>query len=157
MHVQRGWALRRSRQRSKDTHRCLVCRKADTAARLCDEVLPRVRVRQWVQSLPYEIRHRLAWDGTLISAVLAVFQRVVHGWYRHQAKARGFADGRCGAVTFVPRFGSALNFNQYLHMLMLDGVYIVRGDGAPRFMPAPRLTDAGVQEYVIGRSVKNKP
>ena len=45
---------------------------------------------------------------------------------------------------FVPRFGSALNFNQYLHMLMLDGVYIVRGDGAPCFMPAPRLTDAGV-------------
>ena len=40
---------------------------ADTAARLTDEVLPRVPVRQWVLSLPYEIRYRLAWDGDLVA------------------------------------------------------------------------------------------
>jgi len=34
-----------------------------------------VPVRQWVLSLPYEIRYRLAWDGKLIAAVLAVFLR----------------------------------------------------------------------------------
>ena len=42
---------------------CCGRRMADTAARLVDEVLPRVPVRQWVLSLPYEIRYRLAYDG----------------------------------------------------------------------------------------------
>jgi hypothetical protein len=36
-------------------------RMVDTAARLVDEVLPPVPVRQWVLSLPFEIRYRLAW------------------------------------------------------------------------------------------------
>ena len=40
-------------------------RMVDTAARLTDEVLPHVPVRQWVLSLPFEIRYRLAWDGDL--------------------------------------------------------------------------------------------
>ena len=48
---------------------------ADTAARLTDEILPAVPVRQWVLSMPFEIRYRLAWDGKLVSAVLAVFLR----------------------------------------------------------------------------------
>ena len=84
-------------------------RMVDTAARLIDEVLPPVPVRQWVLSLPFEIRYRLAWDGKLVSAVLAVFLRVVYGWYRRQAKGQGHDDGRCGSVSFVQRFGSALN------------------------------------------------
>jgi len=54
-----------------------------------------------------EIRYRLAWDGRLVSAVLAVFLRVVYGWYRRQANKQGHAEGRCGSVTFVQRFGSA--------------------------------------------------
>ena len=37
---------------------CSGRRMADTAARLVDEVLPRVPVRQWVLSFPYEIRYR---------------------------------------------------------------------------------------------------
>ena len=111
-------------------------------------MLARVPVRQWVLSLPYEIRYRLAWDGALVSAMLGVFQRVVHGWYRRQAKVRGFAGGRCGAVTFVQRFGSALNLNPHLHVLVLDGVYIAGADGSPRFLPAPRLTDADVRKIV---------
>jgi hypothetical protein len=35
------------------------------AARLVDEVLPRVPVRQWVLSVPYRLRYLLAWDHAL--------------------------------------------------------------------------------------------
>ena len=87
-------------------------------------------VRQFVLSFPYEIRYRLAWDSELISAVLAAFLRAVGGWYRRQAKALGYARGRCGSVTFVQRFGSSLNINPHLHVLFLDGVY-VDGDEGP--------------------------
>jgi hypothetical protein len=122
---------------------CTSCsgrRMADTAARLVDDVLPRVPVRQFVLSFPYEIRYRLAWDGELVSSVLGVFLRVVGRWYRRQAQAAGHAQGRCGSVTFVQRFGSSLNVNPHVHVLMLDGVF-VDGDEGPQFVPAPRLTD----------------
>ena len=44
-------------------------RMAERAAYLVDEVLPQVPVRQWVLTLPYRLRYRLAWktvwrDGT---------------------------------------------------------------------------------------------
>jgi hypothetical protein len=38
-------------------------RMAETAAFLVDQVLPRAPVRQWVLSLPIELRYRLAYDS----------------------------------------------------------------------------------------------
>ena len=110
----------------------------DTAARLTDEIRPAVPVRQWVLSLPLEIRYRLAYDGPLIGAFLAVFLRTIQAWYRQQARAQGYTDVRCGSVTFVQRFGSALNHAPHFHVLMLDGVYACGEEGAaPVFVPVP--------------------
>ena len=39
---------------------CCGRRMADTAAHLCDDVLPHVPIRQWVLSLPFRIRYLLA-------------------------------------------------------------------------------------------------
>ena len=126
---------------------CSGRRMADTAARLVDDVLPRVPVRQWVLSFPYEMRYRLAYDGAWVSAVLAVFLRVVGRWYRRQAQAMGHDRARWGSVTLVQRFGSSLNLNPHVHVLMLDGVY-VDGDEAPVFVAAPPLSDQAVQQIV---------
>ena len=126
---------------------CCGRRMADTAARLVDDVLPRVPVRQWVLSFPYEMRYRLAYDGEWVSKVLAVFLRVVGGWYRRQAQAMGHDRARWGSVTFVQRFGSSLNLNPHMHVLMLDGVY-VDGEDAPVFVAAPPLSDQAVQQIV---------
>jgi hypothetical protein len=46
-------------------------RMAEGAAYLVDEVLPQVPVRQWVLTLPYRLRYRLAWDHALCRAVTA--------------------------------------------------------------------------------------
>ena len=41
---------------------------ADTSARLVDDVFPSdVPVRQWVLSLPINVRYRLAYDSKLLS------------------------------------------------------------------------------------------
>jgi hypothetical protein len=45
---------------------------ADTAAHLVDRVLPRVPVRQWVLSLPFGLRYRLARDRELTANTLVV-------------------------------------------------------------------------------------
>jgi hypothetical protein len=42
---------------------CLGRRMADTAAHLVDNVFPHVPVRQWVLSLPFEIRYRMSHGG----------------------------------------------------------------------------------------------
>ena len=46
---------------------CTGRRMADTSARLVDDTFPSdVPVRQWVLSLPIQIRYRLAYDGKLL-------------------------------------------------------------------------------------------
>ena len=49
-------------------------RMADTAAWLVDRVLPEVSVRQWVLTLPFALRYRLAFDAELTEmAVVACY------------------------------------------------------------------------------------
>jgi len=45
---------------------------------------------------------------------------------------------RCGSVSFVQRFGSALNLNPHFHVLMLDGVYATAEDGDAELCSSPR-------------------
>src|SRR5215813_7924071 len=60
-------------------------RMTECAARLVDEVLPQVPVRQWVLSVPYRLRYLLAWDHALARAVLGVYVRVLLGFQRERA------------------------------------------------------------------------
>ena len=88
---------------------------------------------------------------SLFSFLLAVFLRTVNAWYRRQARAQGYTGVRCGSVTFVQRFRSAINLNPHFHLLLFDGVYVTTDDGAaPVFIPAPPLEDEDVQVIVDG-------
>ncbi len=125
---------------------CTGRRMADTSARLVDDVFPPdVPVRQWVLSLPIQIRYRLAYDSKLLSSVLRVFLRVVHGWYRKQCMALGIKECQGGCVTFSQRFGSALNLNPHFHSLALDGVFNRKN---ATFHEAPPLRDEDVKRIV---------
>ncbi|HEY5720282.1 MAG TPA: transposase [Gammaproteobacteria bacterium] len=113
---------------------------ADTAAHLVDRVLPRVPVRQWVLSLPFGLRYRLAHDRGLTADVLRLFVRAIFVSLRRRCRRSWSTTDAAhgGAVTFVQRFGGALNLNVHFHTLVLDGVYRVReADGALRFHPLP--------------------
>jgi hypothetical protein len=113
---------------------------AETAAHLVDRVLPRVPVRQWVLSLPFGLRYRLAHDRELTAEVLRVFVRAVFASLRRQSRPTRSVPGPAhgGAVTFVQRFGGALNLNVHFHPLVLDGAYQSSGDDrALRFHAAP--------------------
>ena len=85
---------------------------ADTAAHLVDRVFPIVPARQWVLSLPFALRYRMAYDARLISDVLNVFIRALFGELQRRAHDEfGLRSSQCGAVTFVQRYGDALNAN----------------------------------------------
>ncbi len=115
-------------------------RMADTAAHLVDRVLPAAPVRQWVLTLPYSLRYRCAYDARLTSEVLRAFIRALFAELRRRVRRQwGVRAEQCGAVTFVQRFGSALDLNVHFHTLALDGAYThAVGRGQPtRFLPLP--------------------
>ena len=108
---------------------------ADTAAHLVDHILPIVPVRQWVLSTPFALRYKMAYDARLMSDVLNVFARAVLGHLRRRARNfMGLRDSQSGAVTFIQRYGDALNCSVHFHMLALDGVYRRARNQSPEFL-----------------------
>ena len=69
-----------------------------------------------------------------------------------RAKVGGYGPGErveVGAITFVQRFGGALNLNPHLHVLVADGAFVCPEDGrAPRFVATPAPTRAELVEVL---------
>jgi len=103
---------------------------SETAATQCDRVLPVVPYRQWVLSLPWELRLPVARDPSLLNAVSRVFFEEVRAWLRGVAGEVPGARVEVAAVTYVQRFGGSLNLNPHFHMLVADGVFVCRDDGS---------------------------
>lgn len=102
---------------------CAGRRMADSAAHLRDHVFPTAAVRQWVLTLPMQLRFLLAWRPKLIGLTLTLFLRALFAWQRRCARRQGISKPLCGAVTCIQRLGSALNLNLHFHTLVPDGVF----------------------------------
>jgi hypothetical protein len=69
--------------------------------------------------------------------MLRIFVRAVFASLRRRARTyRKIPKLHCGAVTFLQRYGDALNLNVHFHTLVLDGVYEPAEAGL-RFLPLP--------------------
>ena len=57
---------------------------------------------------------------------------------------------QAGSVTFIQRFGSAINVNVHVHPLFLEGVYVDRSAKGlkPRFVQVEPLSDAEIVDVV---------
>ena len=108
---------------------CGARRMAESAALLIDEVFPKVPIRQWVLSFPFQLRFLLARHPELMGHVLGIVYRTLSS---HLIKKAGNTKttAQTGSVTLIQRFGSALNLNVHFHMLFLDGVY-AEDEGRP--------------------------
>jgi len=120
---------------------CATRRMQGTAVHLLDHVVPHVPVRQWVLSLPRWARFLLARDPALITRALRIFLAEVFKSHRRRARAEGAVKPECGAITFVQRFGSALNLNVHFHSVVPDGAFVRMDDGAVRFVALPAPPD----------------
>ncbi len=94
------------------------------AAHLVDTVLPEVPYRQWVLSFPFKLRFIMARNQKLTNAALKIYLRAISSWQKRRAKRSGIMKSQAGAVTFIQRFGSALNLNIHFHTLVPDGVFV---------------------------------
>jgi hypothetical protein len=120
-------------------------RMAETAAHLVDHVFPEVPVRQWVLSVPYPIRYRLAYDSSLVRDVAQIFVRAIFSSIRRRAGIPSSnRKARCGAVGFIQRFSDALNLDVHFHFAALDGIYIENSKNELTFLPVGPPGDAEV-------------
>jgi hypothetical protein len=98
---------------------------------LTDHVLPDVPLRQWVLSVPFELRLLLAKHARALSAVGRIFVREILRWQVEQARRRISPSSsqpriqiRGGAICFPQRFGGSLNLNVHYHVAVPDGVFV---------------------------------
>ena len=126
---------------------------AQTAAHLVDHVIPPVPVRQWVISVPKRLRGMLADRPRAVAALTKIFLDEIE---RTLITASGVtattdmpraARPRLGGISFLHRFGSALNHHVHLHACVTDGVFVPAAaeagcDAPPAFLPARPITQA---------------
>src|SRR2546422_8244587 len=97
---------------------------AQTAAHLIERVIPWVPTRQWVVSVPIPLRYWMAASQELTAKVHTIIRTTIGQYYVHQVPTRGFPRAKMqpGSVTFIQRFGRALNLNLHFHCVFLEGV-----------------------------------
>ena len=79
---------------------------------------------------------------------------MLFSWQRRRLRRRGVEDPSCGAITFVQRFGSALQLNVHFHVLVPDGAF--DDDGV--FIADEAPNDDDVRRIMVraGRRVMSK-
>lgn len=129
---------------------CNGRRAEDTAVYLEEHVLPVARYRQWTLSLPLRVRWHLLRKPELVGPVLEVFLRALFGWQRGRARQLG-VEGQPGAVSFIQRFGSALQPNVHFHVLVPEGRFGAEGTLLP--LPPPSGEEVGKLAEVVARRI----
>src|SRR5215470_6247195 len=131
---------------------CAARRMAQTAAHLVEQVIPWVPTRQWVVSVPVPMRYWMASSQDLTAKVPTIIRTTIGQYYVHQAVTRGVPRDKVqpGSVTFMQRFGSALQLHLPFHGVFLEGVSLERTDQGrtPRFLTGEPPSDAAVADVL---------
>jgi hypothetical protein len=132
---------------------CSSCggrRMVETAAHLVGSVFPKVGVRQYVVSFPFQIRYLLLRDSKILSHTLAIVHRALSGYLKKKLKNQG-TKGRLqiGAVSLIQRFGGSWNANPHFHCLVLDGGFLIsQEESPPKFCESQSPTDDEIKSLI---------
>jgi hypothetical protein len=106
-----------------------------------DRVLPNAPLRQWVLSLPFELRGLAATKPDVLTALGRIFAEEIARATNRLAKIAG---AETGALSFPQRFGGSLNLHVHFHTLGVDGVFDKHGVGERLHeTPPPEKSDIG--------------
>ena len=127
---------------------------SEVAAHLVDQVFPAAGASMGVVGPEAPALLPASRDPEALGAVLHILLRVIEAGLRQRS---GCARGRLGAVSFVQRFGAALNAPVHFHCCVIDGVFATGEDGQVHFAEAAALTPedlAAVQQQVRARVLR---
>jgi Transposase zinc-binding domain/Putative transposase len=141
---------------------CAGRRMAQTAAHLVEGVMPWVPTRQWVVSVPVPLRYWTAPSRDLTAQVHGIIRTTIAQFYVNQAVERGAERQKVqpGSVTFLQRFGGALQLNIHYHLIVIEGVFLDRTDQGlkSRFLKGEPPSDADaahVVQQISRRVIRN--
>lgn len=118
----------------------------EAAAHLVDNVLPIIPYRQFVITFPIPMRYWLHTNKKLFSKIQSIIYQQITTFYRHQSQLDKRHHPQSGLIAFVQRWGSALNLNPHLHILVTDGVYYNKHD--PKFKKLKTISDRNVEQLL---------
>jgi hypothetical protein len=139
---------------------CIARRMADTAAYLCDHVLPTIPMRTWTLTLPYPLRYLVAYNADVLSDVVGAFNAFLLGWLRRTAKdeleLKSVTQAHPGAITCIQRFNSAAGLSPHLHILATEGVFVENDSGDIKWHTLPSPTAQDVADIAWDTSLRVK-
>ncbi|NDC55095.1 MAG: IS91 family transposase, partial [Planctomycetia bacterium] len=104
-------------------------------------------MRQWVVSIPKRLRGMLADRPAAVAALTKIFLTEIERALLTSCGVTPDADSpsasrpRLGGISFLHRFGSALDRHVHLHACVTDGVFMPSGgERAPAFVAAQPIT-----------------
>jgi len=78
------------------------------AAHRVDEIIPKVRIRQWVITFPFDVRLLLAWNNKFRSNIISAVMRGLQRHYVKQALEQGGKNPKFGGDFGASAHGSAM-------------------------------------------------
>ena len=109
-----------------------------------DKIIPPVRIRQYVLSVPIPLRYWMASNKKLLAKVHKIFASEIESFYTRKNKKE-----RSGSVCCVQRFGGALNLNVHFHLLQIEGVYEEKSTVFPKFKKRKAPSDHDIKNLVM--------
>ena len=90
-------------------------------------------------------------NPAFLSETAGAFLRTLFAWQRARGRGLGIRGGQTGSVTFVQRFGGALQLFPHLHVVVPDGLFVPgRDPNAPlAFEPLPPPDDGDIRRIVV--------
>ncbi|HEY1537035.1 MAG TPA: transposase, partial [Polyangiaceae bacterium] len=112
-------------------------------------------LRQWVLSVPFELRLLLARDPHVLTAVGRIFVQEIFRWQRERAGLSGLRSTASGAVCFPQRFGGSMNLNVHFHVAVPDGVFTAaKGAARANFWRLPTPDRLDVETLTVNVEVR---
>ena len=105
---------------------CTTRDMAEIAARIRENVIGQIPIRQWVISFPKRIRYYLQTDAILQKVLRIVANEIKKKVIECSPKV---PNPEFGAVSFIQRFGNTLNFHPHFHFIVADGIFEKNGEG----------------------------
>ncbi len=136
---------------------CCGRRMAESAIHLIDNVLPERAMRQWVISLPFPLRYVLSTNKEIQNKIHNIVINEVHNYYIEKARRHGIKDAKAGSITFIQRWGSALNLNPHFHFIVIDGALFLNSLGEITFKNIDDPSNkeiADILEKIRDKSIK---
>jgi hypothetical protein len=123
---------------------CGAKKMAETAAYLVDNIIPHVKIRQYVLSVPIPLRYWMSSNKKLLAKIHKIFALSIEKFYTDQ----NTNTSRSGSICFVQRFGGALNLNVHFHLLQIEGVYELKKTETTKFKKTKPPSDLDIKNLV---------